>query len=180
VNSYTQRLFIPIGVPGAGKTTVCQLISDITGAKHIWVDYERKMRVQSPEYTHHENKALYDQLNKDVERHLKEGASVVYDTAFNYYHDRQLLRSIADRYSCDLVVVWIQTPLDIARKRAVHTDDISSTRVLGAMSKDDFNRLSQALEKPRTTEHAISIDGSHVTRSVVEQLLVTLDARQTN
>jgi predicted kinase len=164
-------VYLTVGFPGAGKTTICSHISDITGAHHIWADYERKSRFQDPKYTLEENDALYGTLNAELETHLASGRDVIYDTAFNYYHDRELIRGISRKYSYDTVIIWVKISRDIAKNRAIYPDDSATTRILGAMSEPDFERLCDLLEEPRQNERTIAIEGQDMTREKVADLL---------
>ncbi|MCA9344723.1 AAA family ATPase, partial [Candidatus Saccharibacteria bacterium] len=87
------NLYLMLGYPGAGKTTAAKIISELTGAVHIWADHERRQMHDSDNYVQVERTAefnikLYDSLNKRSVELLKQGKSVVYDAAFNHLKDR--------------------------------------------------------------------------------------------
>lgn len=169
-------LFLMLGFPGAGKTTVSRILHKLTGATHVWADHERRKRIKSPTYTHQENVELYSQLNKEVEELLLEGKSVVFDTNFNFYKDRQKLRAIAERAGVQTVVVWLTTDKSLARQRATEHDlEGDHTRVLGNMPVSHFERIAKNLQKPRPDERVITFDGSnHITEDDVAKALQTL------
>lgn len=163
-----------LGYPGAGKTTVAQLIADITGAQHIWADHERKKRYDEPSYSQTENDQLYAELNQKVADLLKQGSSVVFDTAFNHYSDRQKLREIANKHKVQTILLWVMAPRNIAKERAVDRKDQQPTRVLNdktPMHHEHFEYLSDKLEKPMPNEKVIEIDGTKVSRNYIESLL---------
>src|ERR1700744_5282186 len=101
-----QTLYLMIGYPGAGKTTVARWIAERTGAVHLWADVERNKLFSNPSHSEAESSELYKQLNERVGKLLAEGKSVIFDTNFNYYSDRQLLREIAGRHHAKVLVIW--------------------------------------------------------------------------
>jgi predicted kinase len=165
-----------VGYPGAGKTTTAKLIHDITGAVHLWADHERSRRFQKPTHSHKENLELYAQLNEETRQLLSEGKSVIFDTNFNFYKDREHLRQIADAEGARTVVVWITTDKTLARDRAVAHPSPNETRIWGNMPSEAFERITGNLQEPRAGEHPLMLNGKDMTRDVVERALATLAA----
>ena len=164
-------LYLMMGIPGAGKTTASKLISKITGASHIWADHERRTIHEQPTYTQQENDELYDHLNSRADELLQQGRSVVFDTAFNHYHDREKLRNIARGRNVDTLVIWIQTVTDLAKHRAQNAHHHTHTRVLGDMNDEHFGILSDKLEEPREDERTIILDGTKLTEDYIREAL---------
>ncbi|GAC1391778.1 MAG: hypothetical protein NVSMB46_05500 [Candidatus Saccharimonadales bacterium] len=160
-----------LGFPGSGKTTTAQVVSSLTGAIHIWADKERQHMFTRPTHSHSENMELYEALNNQVEELLKEGKSVIFDTNFNFYEDRQKLREIANTYDVHTVILWVQTAKSLAHVRATTDAHLQSTRVLGNMGDVDFERISRKLELPRSNEECIHIDGTKVTEEYIKKIL---------
>ncbi len=160
-------LYLMMGYPGAGKTTTAITIKNVSGAVHLWADKIRRERYGRPSYKHSENLALYDHINKLAAELLAAGNSVVFDTNFNFYEDRERLRQIATEHSADTVVIWVQVPQDIAKERATKDAHLQDTRALGDMEPEDFERISNKLEKPRENETVVIIDGTKVTDEYV-------------
>jgi hypothetical protein len=160
-----------LGYPGAGKTTAAKLIAAQTHGMHIWADEHRRTHYPEPHYSEDENQKLYEKLNKQAAVALQQGQSVIYDTAFNHYTDRKKLRAIAQEAGADTVVIWVQTPREIARDRALNADQHPATRLLGNMSEAIFGRLSDKLEKPHDNENTILLDGTQLTEKYVAMQL---------
>ena len=160
-----------VGDPGSGKTTISRYIHELTGAVHLWADHERNKMFPNPTHSHEENIELYKILNQRAKQLLQEGQSVIFDTNFNFYRDRKRLRHIAATEGADTVVVWIITPKELARKRAVEESENMDTRVWGNMPPDRFERIANNLQEPSPMERPVIINGTHITKDDVAQAL---------
>lgn len=167
-----KTLFLMLGYPGAGKTTAAKIIHELTGAEHLWADHERRERFGTPSYDHEETLKLYAGLNEVVEKSLTEGQSVIFDTNFNFYKDREHLRSIATENNATTVLVWVRTPKEIAKQRAVVDAHKHQTRILGHMPESHFERIAEGLEPPKSDEKSIQLDGTHLDAEYVRTKLI--------
>lgn len=162
-----------VGYPGAGKTTVARWIAEQTGAVHLWADVERHKMFDKPGHTEAESRQLYDRLNQRATALLEDGKSVVFDTNFNYAHDRQLLRDIANRHNAQTVIVWVATPTDVARERAVHSKLVRNGYDF-TMTSEQFDAIADKLESPRPdekNEKIIKIDGTNLDKESFLRLI---------
>lgn len=165
-----------VGIPGAGKTSAATIIAEITGAVHIWADHERRTIHSQPTYSQQENDELYHRLNSRANELLGSNHSVVFDTAFNHYSDRQKLRKIAEGNDATTIIVWVQAPKDIAKTRAQNVHEHKHTRVLGNMSDEHFGSLSEKLEEPRSDECTVILDGTKLSPDYITQELSKITA----
>lgn len=165
------RLFLFVGYPGAGKTTVSKIIEETTGAVHIWADQERKKMFGEPTHSHNESHKLYSRLNDETAKMLESGKSVIFDTNFNFFKDREHMRHIASRHGAEAIIVWITTPAELACKRAVYESEGQHTRLYGNMTQETWNRIANHLEPPTESEKVIKIDGTQVDPEEVKRLL---------
>jgi predicted kinase len=164
-------LYLFVGYPGAGKTTIAQLIEQRTGAVHLWADNIRQQMFDKPTHDRAESKQLYDTLNAEAETMVGRGQSVIFDTNFNFYDDRELMRQIALKHDSTPVLIWVTTPIEVARQRAVQQSENMPTRLFGNMPLSDFERMAGNLQPPRAEECAVLLDGSHLDPEAVYQAL---------
>ena len=160
-----------LGFPGAGKTTASKLIHELTGAYHLWADHERRLKFATPTYTHQENTELYEVLNQKSKTLLENGQSVIFDTNFNFYKDRQHLRDIAASAGAETVLIWVHTPKEIAKTRATKDAHKQDTRVLGNMPEERFERMTGNLQPPKQDEAYIELDSTQLTSEYVKDKL---------
>lgn len=161
-------LYLMLGYPGAGKTTVAKVLSELTGAEHVWADKERRERIGQPTYSHQENTELYERLNKEVEQLIAKNKDVIFDTNFSFFKDRLKLTNIAKKYGAKTIVVWVKTDKSLAKERSIKDAHQQPTRLLGDMTIQDFERISEGIEEPRPNEVVITIDGTKVTPEYIK------------
>jgi predicted kinase len=164
-------LYLLIGYPGAGKTTVARIIHEKTGAVHLWSDLERHKLFAQATHSEAESIELYDELNRRTEALLKDGRSVVFDTNFNFREDRHKLQEIADRHGADTVIIWVSVPESVARHRAVDRG-LKRNGYHTPLTDAEFTRFISKLEPPAEDEKVIKIDGTKLDR---ESILAQLD-----
>lgn len=164
-------LYLLVGFPGSGKTTVAQIISESTGAVHLWADQERLELFNNPTHTEKESLKLYSQMNERTEKLLRQNKSVVFDTNFSFRKDRERLRQIAEKNKASSLIIWVTTSRSLSEKRATRQDSSHPTRVLGAMTVDDFNRIADHQQPPGNSELFIKIDGTDVDKKLLLRLI---------
>ena len=161
-------LYLMLGYPGAGKTTVSKLIHELTGAVHLWADKMRIERYDQPTHSHKENLELYAHLNEVADELLATGQDVIFDTNFNFYKDRENLRKIAAKNGARCILIWVKAPKELAKERATRQIRFPYKE---AFPEARFERISSSLEPPRDDESHIVIDGINITSEQVKQLL---------
>ncbi len=163
-------LYLFVGYPGAGKTTVARMITQATGGVHLWADFERHVMFDEVTHSSQESKLLYDHLNRLADELLEQGKCVIYDTNFNFRKDRDYMRAIAERHNAESVVVWVTTTRELAEQRATQESEDNDTRIWGNMPAQAFNRMSDNLQVPDDDEHVIQVDGATADEASIKAL----------
>lgn len=166
-------LYLMLGYPGAGKTTVSEYIYKLTGAVHLNSDQFRLRMFKNPmDASEAEHDNMYKLIDHITERTLKSGKSVIYDANLNRYAHRKEKYDIAKRTGAKTKLIWVKTAEDEARQRAtVHAGEHPDHRPFGNMDKEVFERLISQLEKPKPEENAISINGNQIKEEDIKKAL---------
>lgn len=163
-------LYLMVGYPGAGKTTISKLIAERTGAVHLWADEQRHKMFDQPTHTESESIQLYEYLNHRANELLANGHSVVFDTNFNFASDRHKLQDIAKQNDALSKVVWMTTPVKVAHDRAVHSP-IERNGYMVGMTEEQFDAIISKLEPPTKNENIIKIDNTKLDAEAAIRIL---------
>lgn len=164
-------LYMMLGYPGAGKTTAAKIIAEISGAEHLASDFIRLELFPKPQFTEEEHRQLYAYIDKLAERLLLSGKSVIYDANLNRFEHRDQKYSICRRSRARSVLVWVQTPKELAKRRATKLSENDPLRPFGNFDEPTFDRLAMAIEPPGQDEPHIMLDGTKITTDYVRAAL---------
>lgn len=151
-NGDLQRLVAVCGLPGVGKSTVAEFITDTLEAKRLRTDAVRKDLFADPEYTSEERHAVYEELYERAEHHLEDGNSVVLDATFAEKRHRDAVEAVAR--DCDVEYQLVKVVCDpaVVEDRIVSRDDISDADLdVHQWFRDEFD--------PIETDH-VTVDNS--------------------
>ena len=163
-------LYLMLGFPGAGKTTTARIIAAVTGAVRLSSDELRFKMFAHPTFSQAEHDAVYRTLDYLTELLLSKNVSVIYDANLNRFKHRQDKYDICERSNAQAVLLWMQTPRDLAKQRAIH-EDRAHFAPKDETLENMFERVTGLFEPPGASEHAISIDGTNVTADSMRQIL---------
>ena len=127
------RLYVMIGLPGAGKTTVGRQIATQESALLLSPDHwMTRLRLDGYDPVAREAvKALQFEVAAQA---LKAGTSVVLDSGFLHRHERDAAQLLADRHLVELRRVFLNPDIDVlwhrlqARNAALPPDTFPVTR----------------------------------------------------
>jgi len=158
-----------LGYPGAGKTTTAKAIAEITGAEHYSSDLIRTELFPHPTFSQEEHDKLYAELDRRIEAALAAGKDVIYDANLNRLVHRQEKYDICKRTHAQSVLLWVKTPRELAKTRAVH-DSRQHLWPKDEAPNDMFERIAKVIEEPDQNEPFIEVDGTKVSPSYITEL----------
>jgi len=170
-------LYMMLGIPGSGKTSVSEHIADITKAVHISSDQFRKHMFDNPEnITEDEHSQIYDMLDYITTQILKSGKSVIYDANLNQYIHRKQKYSICGKIGAEPKLIWVKTDEEVARMRATQQADLHPAhRPFGNMRPETFNRLLKQMEEPKKDEETAIISGNKINKAEIKTVIKSLN-----
>ncbi|MFC1987229.1 AAA family ATPase [Chloroflexota bacterium] len=105
------------GLPGTGKSYFCGRLAERLPFIILESDALRKVLFTSPSYCPEESSRLFRAIHRLIERLLKRGISLILDAANLSEQHREYLYSIADRLGVRLVLVRVEAPPEVVRRR---------------------------------------------------------------
>lgn len=149
-----------LGYLGSGKSYVSKWLAPRVGGVHLRVDELRlaMFGADRPELYTPENKALVNNASQyAMWQILKSGqAHVVHDANHNSRKVRQDIAGHAAGNGATAIIVWIRTPLNIAKER---TEIRKVTEGHELFETNLVEKMARNLEEPAEGELVIVIDG---------------------
>lgn len=150
-------LYIICGLPYSGKTTLSKRIanSEWTRSERISFDdlyQEKKSSLGKGSSKVTEWEYITRIAQGRIKHALKNHMSVVYDNTNDRYNQRVTLRSIAEKSGASVKVVYVDTPLEVVKKRR---EDNKVSKERHDVSQDNFDNAIKGFQPPTPDEHAI-------------------------
>lgn len=153
-------VFMMLGYLGSGKSYVSRWLAPHIGAVHLRVDDLRlaMFGVDRPELYTPENKALVNNASQyAMQQILKSGqAHVVHDANHNARSVRRDVAKKVAEHGGIAVVIWVQTPLEMAKERTVIRRETEGHELF---EPNLVEKMAKRLEEPDQYELVITIDG---------------------
>ena len=152
-------LYIMCGLPFAGKTTLAKemvkmlsvrrvSVDEINGERGVWNDDTG----MSPE----EWTRTYEIAYQRIATFLRQGESVVDESANFTKEQRDRLRAIAEKYNAQAYVIFVDVPLAEVQRRWQAN---RQTMVRNDVRDDDFAHVVKYFEPPTENENVLRYDG---------------------
>jgi predicted kinase len=158
-----------LGVPGSGKSYFARQLADQTNTVRINSDAMRLAIFGSLEAItavyhspdrQHVNTYVDGATQYVVAELLDRGHSVVCDAHHNKRSDREAYETLAGQHDARVVLVWIQTPFNVALTRGQQREAKADQRQLSEQDmREVMERHKAAMDEPAKTENVIIIDG---------------------
>ncbi len=167
-------LLILCGLPFAGKTTLAKefekqgfiriTVDEMNVSLGISFSLEKKISFEEWSYA-------YREYYKRIRQLLKQGKSVICDGVAFMKREREELRQIAKNYHVQTHVVYVQTPMPVARKRWI---DNKKTKERQDIREDDFRHIMQYFQTPIEDESTLTYNEMNDQKRWVAQVIKTL------
>lgn len=158
-------VFILLGFLGSGKSYVSRWLTPHAGAVYLRADELRlaMFGFDRPELYTPKNKALVNNANRYAMAQILKSrqAHVVLDANHNAKSVRLAIANEAAKHDAATIVVWVQTPLEIAKERTV-VRERTEGHVL--FESGLVEKMAKRLEEPDTDELVITINGRATAR----------------
>lgn len=107
------------------------------------------------------NKKLFGALDYSVSEILRTGVSVVYDVArFNRREYRAQLEILAEEFGIVPILVWVETPNEVALKRVKERDEtLDQRRIDTSIAREIIDDHEKGFNPPLPHERYIKVDG---------------------
>jgi predicted kinase len=163
-------LFLMLGFLGSGKSYVSKWLTSHTKSVYIRADTLRWdiFGDDRPELYLPENKAIVNNAATYMAYQILESgrANVVFDANNNKQKSRRDLALMAQKAGAKTVIIYIDTPLDVAKQRTIEREK-SEGHVL--FEENLVEKMATRLEEPATDELTIRIDGLADAKAQQEQ-----------
>ena len=144
-----KKLYILCGYPFAGKSTLAQALEKKFGFKRIAM--EKFYKDNNKEIDLEKTYKIY-QLQ--IEKSLKENQSVIVDTVAYNKQGRIDLQQLTKKYNAKTTVVYLDTPLQVVKKRWLQNKQTSKRH---NVSEEEFDSIVNNFEIPTQEENVIVI-----------------------
>lgn len=158
-----------LGVPGSGKSYFAENLARELGAIHLNSDAMRMAIFTSREETdriYHSgdratlNTYTFGAMNYAARSALRGGMSVAYDACNNTQQERLDTTAAMQSDNLQTVVIWVQTPQEIAVRRVQERRESETQRKLSSDDAEDYiTKITAEIEAPVKSEDLIVIDG---------------------
>ena len=142
-------LIVVSGLPGTGKTFLCNKLAEKLPIIVLESDALRKTLFPSPTYSQPESSRLFQAIHHLVAGRLKRGIPLILDATNLSELYRERLYNIADRQNARLILVRVEAPSDLVQERLKNR---SEKKGFGEKSDADWT----VYQKLRPTAQKIS------------------------
>jgi predicted kinase len=152
-------LYIISGLSFAGKTYLCNILVKKFGFETVDVDVTKENMygkgLKDDDLTHEQWVKIYDATDKQIEKYLNDGKSVL-DASRNFRKlERMNAKKIAERSGADFIIIYVKTPEDVVRQRWVEN---RRKQTRHDVEDNNFEEIINFFEPPSFDENPVILN----------------------
>lgn len=163
------RVYIMCGIAFSGKSTLAKEIassinSEIIAFDKLWVEKEKTRSISKDAKGW---RFIRNEGQKQVDKALKAGRSVVYDDNNVKFEHREELRKVAEKNNAQAFVIYLNTPLEIVLQREKEN---RATQKRHEVEPENFQTVLEQLEPPSIKEKYVEFTPNTNLEDFLEKL----------
>jgi predicted kinase len=152
-------LCIISGLSFAGKTYLCNILVKKFGYETVDVDVTKENMygkgLKDDDLTHEQWVKIYDATDKQIEKFLKDGKSVL-DASRNFRKvERINAKNIAERSGTGFILIYVKTPEEVVRQR---WGENRRTQTRHDVGDKGFEEIINFFEPPSSDENPVILN----------------------
>ena len=163
-------LYIFCGYPFSGKTTLSKQLAGRFDFARIDIDevkWDQVGQIYDDDVTPEQWKEIFDDYYARIKNALRSGKSVVNDNSNPSRKGRDLLRSFAKETGTDSFIIFVDTPIEIVKKR---WQENKITKERFDVTDKTFNWALDEMEKPTEEENIIVANFGEGIENLIDKL----------
>jgi len=157
------------GLPGTGKSYFSRKLVERLPCAILESDMLRKILFPSPSYSAQESQRLFSAIHLLISELLNKGIPVLLDATNLAEGRRELLYHIADRARAKLIIVRVEAPVEIVRKRLQARFENPSPEDMSDADFKVYQRMRRRAQKIRRNHFVV--DTSRDITPVIEKII---------
>jgi len=156
-----------LGFPGSGKSYFAKQLAHKLAAVRLNGDSMKTALYSSYDYIRSNgliaeaNQRGFSAIDYAAEEILRAGHSVIYDANNNKRSIRKKHEALAEKYQALPIVVWVQSPAEVAKERATKRETAQDQPdFTEAQYEEALARATANFNEPDDNERVITLDGT--------------------
>lgn len=161
------------GLPGSGKSHFCSKLAERAPFLVVESDVLREVLFANPTHSPDESARLFAAIHSVVNDYLSVGISVIVDATNLVERNREVLYNIAERQGARLIVVGVEAPEELVRRRLQEREQGLDTAGRSRADWSVYEKMKPIAEK--IARRHFVLDTSRDINPVIVKILREID-----
>ncbi len=157
------------GLPGTGKSHFCHKLAERIPFLILESDALRRVLFPAPVYSPQESTRLFRAVHELIKRLLDRGIPLILDATNLSERYRERLYHIADQSGARLILVRVEAPAEVVRRRLEKRAEAASPEEHSEADWAVFQKMQPAVQKMRRRHFAV--DTSRDISPVIDKII---------